>query len=64
MTIVGGLEQITSISPEDIDVIIDFDYWNSEKQFYSPSIKLPEFLIEWKDLSPNNLEILVIKEIN
>ena len=64
LTIVGGLEQITNISPEDIDVIIDFDYWNSEKQFYSPSIKLPEFLIEWKDLSPNNLEILVIKEIN
>ena len=64
LTIVGGLKQITNILPEDIDVIIDFDYWNSEKQFYSPSIKLPEFLIEWKDLSPNNLEILVIKEIN
>ena len=59
-----NFEQITNISPEDIDVIIDFDYWNSEKQFYSPSIKLPEFLIEWKDLSPSNVEILVIKEIN
>jgi len=64
LTIVGGLEQIANIVPEDIDVIIDFDYWNSDKQFYSPSIKLPEYLIEWKDLSPNNLEILVIKEIN
>tara|TARA_B100000214_G_scaffold219250_1_gene159399 strand:+ start:254 stop:1225 length:972 start_codon:yes stop_codon:yes gene_type:complete len=64
LTIVGGLEQIASIIPEDIDVIIDFDYWNSEKQFYSPTIKLPDYLIEWKDLSPNNLEILVIKEIN
>tara|TARA_Y200000002_G_scaffold208576_1_gene172042 strand:+ start:1783 stop:2745 length:963 start_codon:yes stop_codon:yes gene_type:complete len=64
LTIVGGLKQITSIIPEDIDVIIDFDYWNSEKQFYSPTIKLPDYLIEWKDLSPNNLEILVIKEIN
>ena len=64
LTIVGGLEQITNILPEDINVIIDFDYWNSEKQFYSPSINLPNFLIEWKDLSPNNLEILVIKEIN
>ena len=64
LTIVGGLEQIANILPEDIDVIIDFDYWNSEKQFYSPSINLPDFLIEWKDLSPNNLEILVIKEIN
>jgi hypothetical protein len=64
LTIVGGLEQIANILPEDINVIIDFDYWNSEKQFYSPSINLPNFLIEWKDLSPNNLEILVIKEIN
>ena len=61
LTIVGGLEQIANIVPEDIDVIIDFDYWNSDKQFYSPSIKLPEYLIEWKDLSPKNLEILVIK---
>ena len=64
LTIVGGLTQITNILPEDIDVIIDFDLWNSEKQFYSPTIKLPDYLIEWKDLSPNNLEILVIKEIN
>ena len=64
LTIVGGLEQIANIVPEDIDVIIDFDFWNSDKQFYSPSIKLPEYLIEWKDLSPNNLEILVINEIN
>ena len=34
LTIVGGLNQITSILPQDIDVIIDFDYWNSDKQFY------------------------------
>ena len=66
MTIVGGLEQITNEEKikEDIDVIIDFDDWSSEKQFYSPSINLPDYLIEWKNLSPNNLEILVIKEIN
>ena len=64
LTIVGGLKQITNILPEDIDVIINFDLWNSDKQFYSPTIKLPDYLIEWKDLSPNNLEILVIKEIN
>ncbi len=64
LTIVGGLEQIANTAPENIDVIIDFDYWNSEKQFYTPEIKLPDYLIEWKDLSPNNLEILVIKEIN
>lgn len=64
LTIVGGLDQIANILPSDIDVIIDFSLWNSEKQFYSPKINLPEYLIEWKDLSPSNLEILVIKELN
>ena len=64
LTIVGGLDQIANILPSDIDVIIDFSSWNSDKQFYSPKINLPEYLIEWKDLSPSNLEILVIKEIN
>ena len=28
------------------------------------NIRIPDYLLEWKDLSPNNLEILVIKEIN
>jgi hypothetical protein len=64
LTIVGGLDQIANILPSDIDVVIDFSLWNSDKQFYSPKINLPEYLIEWKDLSPSNLEILVIKEIN
>ena len=64
LTIVGGLDQIANILPTDIDVVIDFSLWNSDKQFYSPKINLPEYLIEWKDLSPSNLEILVIKEIN
>jgi hypothetical protein len=44
--------------------VIDFSLWNSDKQFYSPKINLPEYLIDWKDLSPSNLEILVITEIN
>ncbi len=64
LTIVGGLDQIANILPNDIDVMIDFSLWNSDKQFYSPKINLPEYLIDWKDLSPSNLEILVITEIN
>ena len=64
LTIVGGLDQIANILPNDIDVVIDFSLWNSDKQFYSPKINLPEYLIDWKDLSPSNLEILVITEIN
>ncbi|OUX63728.1 MAG: hypothetical protein CBE34_01390 [bacterium TMED274] len=65
LTIVGGLDQIAKIGSKDIEVLINFEKsWSPDKQFYSPEVKIPDSILEWKDLSPNNLEILVIKEIN
>ncbi|MDC3287828.1 CdaR family protein [Candidatus Marinimicrobia bacterium] len=65
LTIVGGLNQIASIVSTDIEVLINFEKsWSADKQFYSPEVRIPDSILEWKDLSPNNLEILVIKEIN
>jgi len=65
LTIVGGLDEIAGITSNDIEVMINFEKsWKVDKQFYSPEIKIPDTIMEWKDLSPNNLEILVIKEIN
>ena len=65
LTIVGGLNEIAGVTSNDIEVMINFEKsWKADKQFYSPEIKIPDTIMEWKDLSPNNLEILVIKEIN
>ena len=65
LTIVGGLDQIASIVSTDIEVLINFEKsWSADKQFYSPEVRIPDSILEWKELSPNNLEILVIKEIN
>ena len=65
LTIVGGLDQIAKIGSTDIEVLINFEKsWSADRQFYSPEVKIPDSILEWKDLSPNNLEILVIKEIN
>ena len=65
LTIVGGLNQIASTLSTDIEVFINFEKsWTADKQFYSPEVRIPDSIMEWKDLSPNNLEILVIKEIN
>lgn len=65
LTIVGGLNEIAGTTSNDIEVMINFEKsWKADKQFYSPEIKIPDTIMEWKDLSPNNLEILVIKEIN
>ena len=65
LTIVGGLNEIAGTTSNDIEVVINFEKsWKVDKQFYSPVVKIPDTIMEWKDLSPNNLEILVIKEIN
>ena len=60
LTVVGGLDAVANILPEDILVTIDFKDWNIEKQFYSPSVKIPDSISKWENLTPNNLEILVV----
>ena len=60
LTVVGGLDAVANILPEDILVTIDFREWSPKKQFYSPKIDIPNNLFKWENLSPNNLEILVV----
>tara|TARA_B100000131_G_scaffold49840_1_gene44451 strand:+ start:13372 stop:14373 length:1002 start_codon:yes stop_codon:yes gene_type:complete len=60
LTIIGGLNQVANTLPEDILVTIDFKDWRPDKQFYSPKIEIPNSLFKWENLSPNNLEILVV----
>ena len=57
---IGGLDQVANTLPEDILVTIDFREWSPKKQFYSPKIDIPNNLFKWENLSPNNLEILVV----
>ena len=60
LTVIGGLNQVANTLPEDILVTIDFRDWKPDKQFYSPKISIPSSLFKWENLSPNNLEILVV----
>ncbi len=60
LTVVGGLDAVANIIPEDILVTIDFKNWNIKKQFYSPTVKIPDSISKWENLTPNNLEILVV----
>jgi len=64
LTVIGGYSRIALLNSEDIDIIIDFNMWNSQKQFYEPKVVLPEDVLEWKDLSPKNLEIAVARELD
>ena len=63
LTVVGGIKRITSLRPEEIKIIIDFNKWSNQIQFYEPEVKIPIDLLNWKDISPKNLEIAVAREI-
>ena len=63
LTVIGGVQRIASLDPEEIKVYINFNDWSSQIQFYEPNVKLPNGLLDWKDISPKSLEIAVAREI-
>ena len=63
LTVVGGYKRISNITSDEIKVIIDFNNWSHLNQFYEPIVNPPTNIIEWRDLSPKNLEIGVAREL-
>jgi YbbR domain-containing protein len=61
LTVIGGTEFISNLKPEDLIISVDFDSWNSKKQFYDLKVKTPDDVISWMDLSPRNVELVVNK---
>jgi len=64
LTIIGGVQRIADLTNEDIKITIDFKNWSIRKQFYEPTVALPENVLEWRDLSPRSLELGVAREAN
>ena len=63
LTVVGGVKRIATLKPNEIKIYINFKNWNISKQFYEPNVIIPSDLLEWRDLSPRNLELAVAREI-
>jgi len=63
LTVIGGVKQISGLTSNDITVFVDFKDWNHLKQFYEPEVKIPEDLLDWRDISPKNIEIGVAREL-
>lgn len=65
LTLIGGVNRISEIYPEDIFIYVDFEKsWSSTKQFYSPTVVMPNDILEWRDLSPRNVELVVTREVD
>ncbi len=63
LTVIGGVNQISNLNPTDIKVVVDFNDWSYIKQFYEPEVSIPKNLLDWRDISPKNVEIGVAREI-
>ena len=64
LTVIGGSDFISNLKPENLIISVDFNNWNSKKQFYDLKVKTPADVISWMDLSPQNIELVVTKRAN
>ena len=64
LTVIGGTNYIASIEPNDIYISVDFMNWNPQKQFYELQVNVPANVMEWMDLSPRNIELIVTRKSN
>ncbi len=65
LTIIGGVDYIQNINADDISLTIDFNrQWQPDVQFYEPMVNVPSGIIDWQDLSPPNVELIITRENN
>ena len=63
LTVVGGIDFISSLNPKDIYINVDFSKWKPSVKFYPIQVEAPTDIIKWMDLSPQNIELIVTKSI-
>ena len=61
LTVIGGTEFIASLEANDIIITVDFYDWKPQRQFYSIDVSVPNDVIKWMDLSPQNIELIVTR---
>ena len=63
LTVVGGIDFISSLKPKDFNINVDFSKWKSSLKFYPIQVEVPSDIIKWMDLSPQNIELIVTKSV-
>ncbi len=63
LRVIGANRLISELSPEEIEVSIDYAaQWIPNKLDYVPSVKVPEAVLEWRELMPNRIEVIIVRE--
>ena len=61
LTVIGGTEFIANLEANDIIITVDFYDWKPQQQFYTIDVSVPNDVIKWMDLSPQNIELIVTR---
>ena len=62
LTVTGGIEFIAGLEPVDIGVYIDFEESRVDQQiYYQPTVQVPSDVLQWRDLSPKNIELAIAR---
>ncbi|MEE9166910.1 MAG: hypothetical protein V3U24_05555 [Candidatus Neomarinimicrobiota bacterium] len=59
LTVTGGVQYIAGLEPSDIEVFIDFASRAKQQTYHKPTVRVPEDILEWRDLSPKNVELAI-----
>lgn len=62
LTVVGGVEFISNLKPSELEVSVDFNNWRVDKQFYEIRVNAPSDVLDWMDLSPMSIELIVTQK--
>ena len=64
LTVIGGTEFIANLKANDILITVDFNNWKPQQQFYNIEVSVPDDVIKWMDLSPQNIELIVTRRLD
>ncbi len=63
LTVTGGLSVLRKLKPEDISLTFDIiKDWKGSEAFYTPHITLPAGVISYSHLTPEKIEVRIIRE--
>jgi len=59
----AGVEILKTLNPNDIEISIDYAQdWHSLESRYSPTVVIPAGVLGWSELTPEQIEVRVIRE--
>ncbi|UCH63303.1 MAG: hypothetical protein JSU77_02280 [Fidelibacterota bacterium] len=62
LTVTGGVDYLSSLDEDAVEVFVDYrTQWSPANPLVEPQVRLDEFLLEYRDLVPKQLEIIATR---